>query len=86
MLLICSNTHSVEGDAGKDEVPGPNPGSSSTRKLLIYVALAEIRDFFASKSSKMRKPKKLQQLPEPAFSNISDKSGEVITALPGIRV
>ena len=42
---------------GKDEVPGPNPGSSSTKKFLIYVLLAEIRGFFVSKSSDFRKPK-----------------------------
>ena len=45
---------SVERILGKDEVPGPNPGSSSTKKFLIYVLLAEIRDFFASKSSEIR--------------------------------
>ena len=42
---------------GKDEVPGPNPGSSSMKKFLIYVLLAEIRGFFVSKSSEFQKSK-----------------------------
>ena len=47
----------VERILGKDEVPGPNPGSSSMKKFLIYVLLAEIRGFFVSKSSEFQKSK-----------------------------
>ena len=42
---------------GKDEVPGPNPGSSSMKKFLIYVLSAKIRGFFVSKSSEFQKSK-----------------------------
>ena len=31
---------------GKDEVPGPNPGSSSKEQFLISVLLADIRNLF----------------------------------------
>ncbi len=61
---------------GKDEVPGPNPGSSSKKKFLIYVLSAKIRGFFVSKSSEIRKSKNPKNRAKPAFSNISNNSNK----------
>ena len=44
----------LPGAVGKDEVPGPNPGSSSMKKFLISSIIDEIRNFFISNSSEFQ--------------------------------
>ena len=67
---------SVERILGKDEVTSSNLVSSSTKKFLIYVLSAEIRGFFVSKSSEIRKSKNQKKRAKWAFSNISNNSSK----------